>query len=238
MSKRTSTHQPQRKAAIRFRSDTYYFFVHRGQIVFQSSDLTESMKHQIGLRGARLCVLMPDSKAIKKRESDDAPRNQIAATLERMTFETEDSIQDTVAGELGEGTYLTDSPSSSGHVYERGSYGPRTATNEESATWSFDLSLNGTVDRRKPIPSQFARWLRKRSAQLARAADRISDIPDNSDRRLIRKIVADPEHLAALVADGFEISHHGEVIQSGERDLIQERVSIQGSYRRKKGGAA
>lgn len=212
MAKRSPTQKPVRKALKRLRPESRFFVIHRGEVVFQSAKLLDSIQRSIALRGSiaagRMC-----SNTGSEPDTERDPRNPVGETLERLTYTVEESIMGAIDSRLGDRATLTDGAISRGIVYENGSR--RVATNEEAANWSFDLSLSGSIDRRKPMPIQFAKWLRKQAAQLAKIADSVEEIQDGSNRKILRQVVNDPEYLPGILAQGMEIDRSGDLVTKG-----------------------
>lgn len=66
----------------------------------------------------------------------------------------------------------------------------RRATNTECAVTEFSYHSTTTIDVRKPVPQQVAKWLRREAARMLKAADKIEAIEDIRDLKTIRALVA------------------------------------------------
>lgn len=66
----------------------------------------------------------------------------------------------------------------------------RAATNDECCEFEMEIRVERTFDIRKPLPSAIARWMRSVAKQLAEAADRVAEVSDGRDRKLLQRYVA------------------------------------------------
>ena len=97
----------------------------------------------------------------------------------------------------------------------------QTATNEESAIWTEELSIPFKFDMRKRLPGQVARWLESLAGKLVTAAEQVRQVDDDRCLSLMRRIVSEEGLAETITKEDLRISDDGKQFVSRDDEYAQ-----------------
>jgi hypothetical protein len=182
------------------------------RVIHETDELLEAMtKRNESPNGVSIYGRVASDQQHPPKVRDDEPkRNPMADAMETLSHDVEINIADTFSEMIGGRSSITDGVDSSGLIHSR-TLGeePRPATNEECATWFADIALEAKFDRRKKLPPQVAKWLRKQAAAFIKAAESIEVLDDDRNMAVIRKLIADDTYLPSVIARHQQFEYDG-----------------------------
>lgn len=169
--------------------------------------------------GGKIAATTMSSDPTPKEEymrSESVCGNSVADLLNNtLCWTSERAIQETVAEALGGNSSMEDSHRSGGWVYDEERQ-KRRRTNEECATWIYDLSVEGKADLRRPLPPQVAKWLREVARKLINVASEVETITDDRNLDFIKKVIAEPDYIPSLLSNHYTSEIDWEALSTGE----------------------
>ena len=205
----------------------YWIVVREGRVIFKSEAKEPATEIVKQFPGSVLCRRDDAPPRTAAGSPKRPPENPVAEVVKTLSSEAVEAAFD-VLNETLDGVMICDHGTQA-LAWVATDDDPRvgeyeTATNKEASKLYFTLNLGVIVDLCENMPEAMINACKEMISRYTAAIERFSEMQDERNLKLIRKVVNKPDYLPNLVAKGMTLDEDGTEVKD-ETQEIQRAIA-------------